>query len=537
MARHLKSAGTAAERAEREREEEARRAENLLRHGLAVARAREGLLPFAHIMMPDPADPHNADLSRYAVGRHHTLLSQTLMDVEAGKKRRVIVTMPPRHGKSQLSTRLLPAWFMGRRPTRQTIVAAYNEDKARDFGRDVLSLMKEPAYAQIFPGCRLDPGAKSAEHVRTLAGGEMLFAGVGGSATGYGADLLIIDDPFKNRKEADSQARRDDVWSWFLDVASTRLMPGGAIVVVLTRWHEDDLVGRIMNPAYVPEDLAAGWHIINLPAIAEAADPLGREVGEPLWPEWYGLEVLDEIKRTNPRGFISLYQQRPAPEEGSYFRKHMIKTYTQDQRPKNLRVYAASDHALSTDPQRDASVLLIFGVDADDQIWILDCWWGRAETDDLVSQMVRLMREWKPMQWFGANDNIFKTLRPFLNKRLREEEIWCIIDPIQETKDIEARAQSIRGRMEQGKVRYPSYSSWFADACSEILSFPSGKHDDFVAAIALIGMAMDKQVRAGRAAPVERAPPPVGSPAWVIWASRAEERQRKATAGANSWLM
>lgn len=528
MGRRLKSAAGGGDEA-------TKRQEALLRYGLAIAKGREDLLAFAHIMMPDAGEPHNPDLSRYAPGRHHRLLAAALMDIEAGRKRRLIVAMPPRHGKSQLSTRLMPAWFMGRNAARQTIVAAYNEDRARDFGRDVLALLREKTFSHCFPGCQLDPGAKSAECIRTLAGGEMLFAGIGGSATGYGADLLVVDDPFKNRKEADSQARRNDVWSWFLDVASTRLMPGGAIVIVLTRWHEDDLVGRIRNPAYVPEDLAAGWHTINLPAIAEADDPLGREIGEALWPEWYGIDALDEIRRVNPRGFISLYQQRPAPEEGSYFKRPTIKTYTPEQKPSALRIYAASDHALSTDPQRDASVLLIFGVDADERIWILDCWWGRAETDDLVNRILGLMKKWRPMQWFAANDNIFKALRPFLNKRLREEEIWCLIDPIQETKDIEARAQSLRGRMEQGMVRYPAHAPWFAEACAELLSFPSGKHDDFVAAAALIGLAMDRQRGAMRPRLSPRAPPAVGSTAWVLWAARREEAARETPS--NDWIL
>lgn len=534
MGRHLKSAGTASERqaraeaeAERQRAAEEAAERRMIEYGLACVEARDNLLRFAHIMKPHRAEPENPVLTRYQIAPHHRLLAGVLEDVEAGRKTRVIVTMPPRHGKSELTTRLLPAWFMGRNPHGQVIVGAYNDDKARDFGRDVLAVFKEPTFGHVFPSFALNPAAKAADHVRTLDGGEMLFAGIGGSATGYGANLLVIDDPIKNREEADSAANREKIWNWFLDVANTRLMPGGAIVIVLTRWHEDDLVGRIMNPAYVPEDLAAGWHIVNLPAIAEASDPLGRVPGEPLWPEWYGLERLEEVRRTNPRGFISLYQQRPAPEEGSYFRKSMIKTYAQDHLPKRLRYYGVSDHAATSDPQRDASCFIVFGVDEHDDVWIVDCWWGREEALTASARLLEMIKRWRPLQWFPANDNIFKTFRPFLDKRLREEEVWCVIDPIQEAKDIEARAQAIQGRMDQGRVRLPQGAYWLADATAELLSFPNAKHDDFVAAMALIGLALGRIIRASRPANTDRDPPPVGSVQWTIWAAKREEKARK----------
>lgn len=484
--------------------------------------ARDDLLAFARLLRPAPESPDDPERSQYVAGRHHILLARKLMAVEDGSCRRLVVTMPPRHGKSELSTRMLPAWFMGRRPQRQVIVGAYNAKKAASFGNDVLTIFKDPAFGQCFPEFALDPKKQNSEEIRTLSRGEMLFAGVDGSSVGYGADLLLIDDPFKNRQDADSAAHRQKVWSWFTNVSLTRLMPGAAIVIVLTRWHEDDLVGRILNAAYVPEELAAGWEIISLPALAEAGDPLGREPGQALWPEWYDEKYHAETRAILGRDFISLYQQRPAPEEGSYFRKDMLRAYAKTQLPTGLRYYGASDHALSVDPTRDASVLLIFGVDANDVIYLVDCFWGRVETEELSEKIIAFIKKYKPLEWFPANDNIFRSFKPFLDKRIREENAWCFFHPIQETRDLEARAQSIRGRMSQGMVRFPNWAPWYAEACAQILTFPSAKHDDFIAALSLIGLGMDRHLRAPPTGAAPADPAPIGSLRWIVETARRQ---------------
>jgi hypothetical protein len=332
--------------------------------------------------MPDPSDMDNPDLSRYKPAAHHAAISRQLHRVDAGTDRRVIITMPPRHGKTELASHRFVPWFMGRDPYREVILSTYNQTFAEDHGRKIREIMLSPEYAQVFPETILRKDSKSAERLQTTESGLAFFAGVGGAITGRGADLFVIDDPLKNREEAESATIRDQIWNWFTSTAYTRLLPGGRVVIILTRWHEDDIVGRIFDEDYMDPEEAKTWKVLSLTAIAEDGDPLGRQKGEALWPERYPIETLDGIRRTlrakGSRDWISLYQQRPTPDEGSYFLRTMFKPYSPGELPEALNKYGASDHALGTKQQNDASVLGCFGVDEHDVIWLLpDIVWGR----------------------------------------------------------------------------------------------------------------------------------------------------------------
>ena len=495
---------------------------------IAIKKAKTSILDFTKLTMPSPEDPDNTDLSRYSAAKHHEVICAALEEVEAGRIQRLIITMPPRHGKSELASRRFPAWFLGKDPYRHMIFATYNDEFASDFGRHVRDTMKSDVFKQAFPLCRLKAGSQASDRISTEEGGIAVFVGRGGSLTGRGADLLVIDDPIKDREEADSKTLRDKMWGWFTDVAMTRLMTAGArVVIIMTRWHEDDLVGRLIDPKnsyYVPEE-AGNWKVLSLPAIAVNDDPMGRKFGEPLWPERFDLDFLNQAKRLNPKGFSALYQGSPSPDDGDYFKREWLKFYTPSELPRNLRFYVASDHAVSTDQERDATCLLPVGVDDEDNIWVLpDVWWRRADTETVVEGMIDLMRRRTPLMWWAESGHITKSIGPFLRKRMAERQIYCAIDEVVPTKDKQTRAQSIRARMSMGKVFFPRFATWWGDAQDEILKFPSSSHDDFIDALAHIGMGLDKQVRAGGAVVKVDNMPKSGTLAWVKWADKFRKR-------------
>ena len=494
---------------------------------LRTKQARESLIAFTGMTMPHPESPDDVDRSRYEPVRHHATICAALEEVEKGAYQRLIISMPPRHGKSELASRRFPAWFMGKDPYRQVIFATYNADLAQDFGRSVREIMRQPAFQQVFPGCKLRTGSQSSDKLQTEEGGLANFVGVGGGLTGKGADLLIIDDPIKDREEADSKRERDKLWEWFTQVAMTRLMDGGRVVIIMTRWHEDDLIGRLTdpkNPCY-NDEVAQQWRVLSLPAIADTEDPMGRQPGEALWPERYGLPFLNEIRRLNPKGFSALYQGKPTPDDGDFFRREWLKPYPYDL-PQNLRIYVASDHAVSTTASADKTCLIPIGVDSDDNIWILpDVWWRKAGPEVVVEAMVDIMLRLQPALWWAERGHITQSIGPFLRKMQQEKGAWTVVEEVTPAKDKQTRAQAIRGRMAMGKVYFPKFAPWWADAENELLKFPSARHDDFVDALAHIGMGLSRQI--GAAAPDKPDNyPKTGTLAWVKAASKWEQAMR-----------
>ena len=495
---------------------------------IQIRKAKESLLAFTKLTMPSVEDPDNPELSRYTASKHHEVICAALEEVEAGRIQRLIITMPPRHGKSELASRRFPAWFLGKDPYRQMIFATYNDEFAEDFGRHVRDTMRSDTFKQVFPGCSLKAGSQASDRIQTNEGGMAVFVGRGGSLTGRGADLLVIDDPIKDREEADSKTTREKLWTWFTDVAMTRLMTAGArVVIIMTRWHEDDLIGRLIDPknSCYNEEEAKNWKILALPALAVNDDPMGRKPGEALWPERFDVDFLNQAKRLNPKGFAALYQGTPSPDDGDYFKREWIKTYMPNELPRNLRMYVGSDHAVSTDQERDATVLLPIGLDDEENIWVLpDAWWRRADSMATVEAMIDMMQRRNPMLWWAESGHITKSIGPFLRKRMAERQIYCTIDEVIPAKDKQTRAQSIRARMSMGKVYFPRFAPWWPDAQDELLKFPSSTHDDFVDALAHIGMGLDKQVRApGAQIKIDKVPKS-GTLAWVKWADKARLR-------------
>jgi predicted phage terminase large subunit-like protein len=314
----------------------------------------------------------------------------------------------------------------------------------------------------------------------------------------------------------------------------------GAIVIIMTRWHDDDLVGRLTDPMnpYYSEEEAKHWHIIDLPALAGDGDVLGRKKGEPLWPERFGVSYLEAIRRTDVRGFQALYQGRPSPEDGTFFRAEHIQTYQRmnDMPPKEtMRFYGASDHAVSTAQDRDKTCLMIVGVDEHDNIWVMpDIYWGRANTDQVVNMWIEMLRKYRPMFWWAERGHISKSIGPFLRKRMIEEGIYCVVDEITPIGDKQQRAQSIQARMAMGKVRFPAFSRWYGEARDQILKFPAGVHDDLVDTLAYVGLGLSKQTPRRIVKPVAAAPA-FGTLGWLKENTKRSEQGARFAREKGGW--
>lgn len=470
---------------------------------LAVARAREALIPYARLAEPHPDDPEDSNLSLYEVAAHNLALAQLLQRVERGTARRVIITMPPRHGKSRLGSQIFGAWFMGRNPRREFICAAYNQTLADEFGDATRQILTSAAHEQAFPDCQLRKDKRSVNDMVTTRRGRIRFIGLEGGLTGKGADLMVIDDPIPNMEVAESQHQRDKLWANFLSAAYTRMQPGGRIIIIITRWHEDDIVGRIDNPEYLSPERAKEWIRFDLPAIAGEDDALGRKPGEALWPAWYPLEELEAIRDTvGPRIWNSLYQQKPTPPDGTLFKRQHIRYYRRDQLPENLRIYITSDHAISNAENRDASVYLVGGISENGDLYILDCWWEReGDLDVQMDQMMAYGAKYKPLFWFAERDKVTKSIGPLLRKRQLAARTYFTMESPVPTTDKKMRAQPIQALMAMGKVFFPANAPWLMKATDELLKFPYAPHDDFVDALGMFGRALDMEMSAAKIRP------------------------------------
>ena len=266
-----------------------------------------------------------------------------------------MVFMPPGSAKSTYASIRFPAYFLGRLPDKSIIATSYGDILATSFGRKVRNLVATREYAKLFPAVALAEDSRAKGEWETSEGGSYFAAGVGSGITGRRGDLGLIDDPVKGRQEADSETVRNGVWSWYKSDFLTRLKPGAAQVIIQTRWHEDDLSGRILPEGWSGEsgDIVGTdgqmWRVICLPAQAETNDALGRNLGEWLWPEWFDEAFWLETRQAQDdvRNWSSLYQQRPQPEEGTFFQRDWFKRYRVGDEPKRLNVYGASDYAVT----------------------------------------------------------------------------------------------------------------------------------------------------------------------------------------------
>jgi predicted phage terminase large subunit-like protein len=539
----------------------AQQADKLRRRARALIRARDDLFTYLWLLHPDPDDPLDPDKARYDDTPQARVLCDLCMKVERGEVNRAAVSIGPQLGKSDIITRAFPTWAMGRNPRENVMVGAYNQSFAMDFGADVQAIFASDIFKMIFPDFALRTGSTAKDDMVTTEGGKLAFVGVGGSGTGKSAGLFIVDDPIRNDEDAQSQLYRDKLWKWFTSVVNTRMVRNGRLIIVHTRWSHDDLIGRLCDPDHPERNklykgISDRYRYINLPAVIDSpklADKLGIKLEKQtdpgviaqfgdkpiaaLSPQRRDLRSLAESKELDSRVFGALFMGKPTPDDGEYFTQSMLVEYERDELPKNLRMYAASDHAVGMKQKADYTVLGVAGVDDKDDIWILpDLVWDRLKTDKMVDEMIRLMKRYTPMIWWAEDEAISKAVGPFLYKRMTEERVYTYIDvvPVAKT-DKTIRARAIQGRMGMGKVRFPRFASWYANARSEMLKFPFGTHDDFVDFLAHIGAGMTKEIRASKVLEEVKEVERTGSIQWILKSAAARAAAEKRARHMKGW--
>jgi predicted phage terminase large subunit-like protein len=307
-------------------------------------------------------------------------------------------------------------------------------------------------------------------------------------------------------------------------------------MLITTRWHEDDIVGRITNPdnPYYDAEEAKLWTVLNLPAIAGSDDPLERKPGDVLWPERFGKEFLEQQERADPRGFAALYQGNPSAKGGNLFKREMIHLYKPQDLPQALRMYLAADLAVSAEQEHDRTVLIPFGIDSHQHVWVMpDVWWQRAASDLVVEQIVKMILRHEPIYLFGEKGIIAKSIGPFLRRRMTEAGAYTTIDETHPKYDKQARAMSILGRMAQGRVHLPGSAPWIHAAIDELLKFPAGTRDDFVDGMSIIGGALMKLAPAS----TQKITPAIkpGTFGYMQAAERRESRIIQLARGRQGW--
>lgn len=410
--------------------------------------ARRDLLEYAHLQW-----------SGYDIGKHHAIIADALQRVEAGKCKRLMIFAPPRHGKSMLTSEYFPAWYLGRNPENYIIHATYAQELAEDWGRKIRNQLADPIFP--FSECNLSGDSASQKRFNTTRNGAYFAVGVGGAATGRGAHLLLIDDPLKGREEADSETVRRKLKDWYRAVAYTRLMPNGAIIIMLTRWHYDDLAGWLLR-----DHASEGWEVISLPAISDQ--------GKALWPEHYPVESLLRIKeQLGSRDWSALYMQEPVPDEGSVFEMDWFRRYRTLPTYPDLRCHSW-DTGTKDEEIHDPSSLTCWHTHSN-KIYLTDRFNKRMVFPDLQRAVISLAERDSPnyilIEDKGSGQQLIQVLQ-------RDTRLPII--PILPVKSKVIRAQGVSGLVEAGRVFLPEKASWLIDFESQVSSFPLGPHDDDV---------------------------------------------------------
>jgi len=438
-----------------------------------VEASRETYLPFVKEMWPGFID-----------GRHHKIMADAFERVVNGSLKRLIINMPPRHTKSEFASYLLPAWFLGKNPGKKVIQTAHTAELAVGFGRKVRNLVGSDDYQKVFPGVSLQSDSKAAGRWSTNKGGEYFAIGVGGAVTGKGADLLIIDDPHSEQEAMIGQfdvSVYDKVFEWYSSGPRQRLQPGGAIVIVMTRWAKRDLTGQIIS-ASARNEGSSEWEVIELPAIMPS--------GDPLWPEFWSIDELQRLKIELPISkWSAQYQQDPTSEEGALIKRDWWNVWEDEEAPVCEAVIIAMDTAFSKTERSDYSACVTFGIfnhpDATGKpipnLILLDAWKDKMEFPELKAATVQYHKNWQPDMFIvekkASGAPLIAELR---NAGIPVQEFT----PTRATGDKVVRVNAITDIFASGVVWAPD-ERFAEEVVEECAAFPSGDHDDYVDAVTM----------------------------------------------------
>lgn len=456
----------------------------------ALDLARESLLAFTLYTFDGQFD----------VNWHHRLLCDKLEAFERGEIKRLIICMPPRHGKSELASRRLPAWILGRNPNKKIIACSYALDLALDMSRDTKRIVQSEEYARVFPATKL-PGSnvvtdsrqayKNTSDQWQIVGhaGQYLARGVGGGITGKGGDFLIVDDPIKDDKQAQSETERENIWRWYTKVLKTRRSKGAGIMIIMTRWHMDDLVGRLIKQA--KDDPAADqWEVLTLPGIAEEVgghpeDP--REVGEALWPAFKDEAEWAQDKAEDEAGYAALGQQRPAPEGGTIIKTIWTENrYTTIPAGKGTWIWSCDPKAGSKEPKSSrVAIQLWFQPSAHPgQVYLIDQVKGVWDQPETMAEFRRLAK--LPL-WKNATAKLVENKADGKSIIANLKSMIPGLILVEPQGDKVVRARAVAPYWQAGNVWLPddSIAPWLGEFLAELTMFPAAAHDDQVDAMAL----------------------------------------------------
>jgi hypothetical protein len=436
--------------------------------------AQTGLLPFVEYTT-----------QAYQAGAVHKAVTDALDAVERREIDRLMILSWPQSGKSHIASKRYPAYVLGRDPKHDVISASAAASLAESFGRDVRNCVGSEEYRRIFPGTTLAPDRKAMGSWGTEAHGSYFAVGVGGAVMGRGATRLIIDDPFASMEAAQSELERNRVWDWYRGTLYNRVRPGGAIVLIQHRMHEEDLAGRLLaNP-----DGKDRWHVVELPAIRDSL---------PLWPERFSPEALERIKANTPPAYWSaLYLQNPVPEDGLFFKREWFQWYDPRRVPSDLRREGSADFAV-TEGAGDFTSLGIHGISPDGDLYlVLDYYTGQTTADVWIDELCGMVLRHQPGRFYGEAGPIRRAVEPFMAKRMLEREAYCVLEWIASIHDKSTRARALQARASMGKVFLPDNEAGHR-IFHQLLGFPMLKHDDDVDMVALFARAVDERRGGGQ---------------------------------------
>jgi predicted phage terminase large subunit-like protein len=419
------------------------------------------------------------DFCRYVwpemlVGEHHRIIAKALDRVVSGECKRLMIAMPPRHGKSQMGSYLFPAYIMGKKPDAKLIVGSHTADLAQRFGRMIRNLVDDEKYKELFPGMTLSVDSKAAGRWNTAQGGEAFFIGKGGAMTGRGGNIVILDD-ILDEQDALSDTAMENTWEWYTSGPRQRLQPGGAIIVINTRWKTDDLSGRLLKQqGYLKSDQ---WEVLEFPAILPS--------GNPLWPEYWPIDELEKVKVSiGLKKWNAQWQQQPTNDEGAVLKRNWWRKWTNPEPPQCEYLLMTMDTAYSKKESADFSVIATWGVftpdiDSGPNLILLNVRKGRWDFPELKRVAKDEYQYWKP-------DNVLieaKATGTPLQQELRRIGVpVTMFSPggRRQNQDKLSRANAVAPLLESGMVWYPEGMECCEDLVEECAAFPNGNHDDQV---------------------------------------------------------
>jgi len=459
-----------------------------------LERARSNMMDFTNYTFP----AYNAEWYHKEICRE---LDNFYQDVLDEKSPRLMIFAPPRHGKTELVSRRFPAWVFGRNPDISIISSSYNSELATRNNRDVQRIMDDERYEDLFPDSKLfGKNIKTVAYNTYLRNSEMFeivnhkgvyrAAGVGNGITGMGAHILIIDDPIRDAEQAYSAVYRNKVWEWYTTTAYTRLTPGGGLLLILTRWHEDDLAGRLLRAA---RDEGDKWKVLKYPAIAEEEEE-NRSEGDALFPQKYNIEKLTKIKNSiGSIAWASMYQQRPQVAGGGLFKKSNFRYYHKQDGIYILRdgdtsrhyalnsmvVFTTMDLAARSSEKSDYTAIGVWGLTRENDLVLLDMVREHLEGASHLELVWAVHNKWKPQEHNIESVQYQITLiQQALRQGLPAKELKTGM------KDKTTRALSVAAKIEGHKVFFPQDMSWVIDLEDELVAFPNGRNDDMVDVVA-----------------------------------------------------